>query len=175
MNICNYEPIWFITWDFSIYYWLAKWTKCIFKRHLQRCHYVGYKVCTHRCECVGTKNSSITEEQVSRNLRICFNYYLVSILPTCTWEKTIYIWNWKMLISLLLIWWSVWNNYTQIKIITHNVLCHIVNSCVYYILYILILWWNGWLQVTIPCKVWENLWRQFLYRMAYIKFLKTFN
>ena len=29
--------------------------------------YIGYKLCTHQCECVGTKISSSTEEQVSRN------------------------------------------------------------------------------------------------------------
>ena len=28
------------------------------------------KFCTHQCECVANKNSSFTEEQVSRNLRI---------------------------------------------------------------------------------------------------------
>ena len=41
-----------------------------FKHHLQRYSYIGCKVCTNRCECVGTKNTSFTEEQVSRNLRI---------------------------------------------------------------------------------------------------------
>ena len=32
--------------------------------------YIACQLCTHQCECVGTKNSSFTEEQVSRNLRI---------------------------------------------------------------------------------------------------------
>ena len=31
---------------------------------------MGCKLCTHQCECGSTKNSSLTEEQVSRNLRI---------------------------------------------------------------------------------------------------------
>ena len=28
------------------------------------------KLCTHQCECLGTKNSSFSEEQISGNLRI---------------------------------------------------------------------------------------------------------
>ena len=39
-------------------------------QHIQRYLYIGCKLCTHQCECVGTKHSSFTEEQVSRNLRI---------------------------------------------------------------------------------------------------------
>ena len=72
MNICNHELIWLITWNFSIYYCFAKWTKCIFKRHQHLFPYIGYKFYTHRCECVGNEISSIsiTKEQVSRNLRI---------------------------------------------------------------------------------------------------------
>ena len=40
------------------------------KQHLQRYPFVGCKLCTHRCECVGTKNTPFTEEQIFRNLRI---------------------------------------------------------------------------------------------------------
>ena len=53
-----------------MHYWITKWLKYIFKKHLQRYPYVGCKLCTHRCECVGTKNTSFTEEQVSWNLCI---------------------------------------------------------------------------------------------------------
>ena len=72
MNVCNNESIWSITWNFSKYYWLAKRAKQILKQHLQRYTYIGCKLCTHQCECMGTKNSSFTEEQVSRNLRIVY-------------------------------------------------------------------------------------------------------
>ena len=27
MNVCNNESIWIINWNFSMYYWLSKWTK----------------------------------------------------------------------------------------------------------------------------------------------------
>ena len=40
-----------------------------FKATLQRYPYVGCKLCTHRCECVGTKNTLLTEDQISQNLR----------------------------------------------------------------------------------------------------------
>ena len=44
------------------------------------------KLCTHQCECVGTKNSSFTEEQISLNLRIVlfgFDWYLrLAMWPT---------------------------------------------------------------------------------------------
>ena len=51
-----------------------------FKAILQRYPYIWCKFCAHQCECVGTKNSSFTEEQVSRNLRIgiildCFDKF----------------------------------------------------------------------------------------------------
>ena len=41
-----------------------------FKQHLQRYPYIGCKLCTHQYKCVGTKNSSFTEEHVSRNFGI---------------------------------------------------------------------------------------------------------
>ena len=37
-------------------------------QHLQRYPYIDCKLCTHQCECVGTKNFSLTEKQGSRNL-----------------------------------------------------------------------------------------------------------
>ena len=40
--------------------------KIYFERLLQRNPYIGCKLCTHECECVGTKFSSLTEGQVSR-------------------------------------------------------------------------------------------------------------
>ena len=70
MIVCNCELFWIITWNFSLHYWFAKSSKYIFKQHLRRFPYVGCKLCTHRCVCVSTINTSFTEEQVSRNLRI---------------------------------------------------------------------------------------------------------
>ena len=40
--------------------------KIYFERLLLRNPYIGCKLCTHECECVGTKFSSLTEKQVSR-------------------------------------------------------------------------------------------------------------
>ena len=40
------------------------------KQHLKRYPYIGGKLCIDQCECVGIKNSSFTEEQVSWNMRI---------------------------------------------------------------------------------------------------------
>ena len=54
MNVCNHDSIWSITWNFSNYYWLAKRAKQILKQHLQRYSYIGCKLCTHQCECMGT-------------------------------------------------------------------------------------------------------------------------
>ena len=60
-----------LTYNFGLFYVLwIKWSKYIFKLHLQRFHLIVYKLCAHRFQCVETKNSSITEEQVSRNLLI---------------------------------------------------------------------------------------------------------
>ena len=70
MIVCNYETFWIINWNFSMHFWFAKSLKYIFKQHLRRFPYIGCKLCTHRCVCVGTINTSFTEEQVSRNLRI---------------------------------------------------------------------------------------------------------
>ena len=70
LNGCNYEPIYIITWNFSMhYYWLAKLSKYILKQHFQSYPYIGYKLCTQQCE-RGTINTNFIEEQVSRNLRI---------------------------------------------------------------------------------------------------------
>ena len=70
MSVCNYESFWIITWYFSMHNWFAKSSKYIFKQHLRRFRYIGCELCTHRCVYVGTINTSFTEEQVSRNLRI---------------------------------------------------------------------------------------------------------
>ena len=56
------ESIWIINWNFSMYFFTCKVNEIN--------PYIGCELCTHQCECVGTKNSSFTEEQVSRNLRI---------------------------------------------------------------------------------------------------------
>ena len=40
--------------------------KIYFERLLLRNPYIGCKLCTHQYECVGTKFSSLTEEQISR-------------------------------------------------------------------------------------------------------------
>ena len=70
MSVCNYEPFWIITWDFSMHYWFAKSSKYIFKQHLRLIPCIGCELCTHQCVCVRTINASFTEEQVFRNLRI---------------------------------------------------------------------------------------------------------
>ena len=36
MNVGTYEPTWIITWSFPVYFALAKLTKYILKKHLQR-------------------------------------------------------------------------------------------------------------------------------------------
>ena len=62
-----------------MYYWLAKWTKLILKQHIQRYPYLRGELCTNQCECAGTKNSTFTEEQVSRNCvfqQFCFFFFL---------------------------------------------------------------------------------------------------
>ena len=41
-----------------------------FKATYTTLSHMGCKLCIHQCECVGTKNSSFTEEQVSLYLRI---------------------------------------------------------------------------------------------------------
>mgnify|MGYP003691487371 CR=1 FL=1 len=51
----------------AVYYALAMWTNYISKQHLQRYPYIGCKFCTQQCECVGTKASSLPEEQVFQN------------------------------------------------------------------------------------------------------------
>ena len=65
--VCNNESIWNTSRYLFSYFWLAKWTKWIWK---QRYPSIGFKLCTYQCEWVGTKNSSFAEEQVSRNMRI---------------------------------------------------------------------------------------------------------
>ena len=45
--------------------WFAKSSKYIFNLHLQRYPYIRCKLCTHRCECVSTKNTSFIEERIS--------------------------------------------------------------------------------------------------------------
>ena len=40
--------------------------KKYFERLLLRNSYIRCKLCTHQCECVGTKFFSLTEKQVSR-------------------------------------------------------------------------------------------------------------
>ena len=68
INVCIFELIW-LSWSFSMHFWLAKWTKCILSE-IYNVFPVGYKPCTHQCECVFTKYSFITEEHVYRNFRI---------------------------------------------------------------------------------------------------------
>ena len=91
MSFCNYEPFWIITLYFSMHYWIAKSSKNIFKQHLRQFPYIGCELCTHRCVCVGTINTSFTEEQVSRNLRIG------SVLYTGTWT----VLDWRMAVCLV--------------------------------------------------------------------------
>ena len=81
MNVCKNESMWSITWNFSKYYWLAKWAKQILKQHLHRYPYKGCKLCTQQCECVVTK---IYPSQRGRYLGTCvlaphwmFHIYLV--------------------------------------------------------------------------------------------------
>ena len=38
-----------------------------FKETFTKLSLIECQLCTHECECVGTKNASFTEEQVSRN------------------------------------------------------------------------------------------------------------
>ena len=74
MNVCNYDLIWLITWTF-LYIIVLQNEQNIFLINVLQCvHYIGYKLCTHQCECVGTKISSITEEQISRNWRIKMDF-----------------------------------------------------------------------------------------------------
>ena len=73
----KYDPIWIITQNFSMYYWLAKLTKFISKQHLHHYPYMGCRLCTHRYKCMGTKTSSFTEEHVSRNLCIEAPYWSI--------------------------------------------------------------------------------------------------
>ena len=50
---------------------------------------IGYKVCTHQCECMGTKNSFITEDQEYQNLHIA--------LPEMSVYVTFYFYHWVKL------------------------------------------------------------------------------
>ena len=43
--------------------------------YLCRITHIGCKLCTHQCECIVTKNPSLTEQQVSRDLRIVTSGY----------------------------------------------------------------------------------------------------
>ena len=60
---------------FSLHYLFAKSSEYILKQHLLRFPYMRCKLCTHRCVCVGTINTSFTEELVSWNLRIELSFY----------------------------------------------------------------------------------------------------
>lgn len=42
-----YGPVWIITWNFSTYYWMAKWTKFLFKAKFTSLSFLGCKLCTH--------------------------------------------------------------------------------------------------------------------------------
>ena len=75
-NVCNYEPIWIITWTFSMYYGLAKWTQFIFKQHLQRYPYIKCKRCTP-CTSVSAWALKLPPSQKNRHLGTCVLEYYV--------------------------------------------------------------------------------------------------
>ena len=64
MNVYNYEHFLIINWNCLCIINLQN-----FKQHLRH-PYVGCKLCTHRYECMGTKYTTFTEEQLSQNLHI---------------------------------------------------------------------------------------------------------
>ena len=59
--------------------------KYISKQHLQSYSYIDCKLCTHQCECVGTKisGSSSTEDHVSRNFRIKIDPFISLSICFC--------------------------------------------------------------------------------------------
>ena len=92
MNFCNNESIWIITWNLPRLL-TCKMSEINFKAILTTLTlYIGCELCTHHCECVGTKNSSFTEKQVSRDLRIEKGQFLPILRETVHFQHW-FVWH----------------------------------------------------------------------------------